>query len=77
MDARAYERRFGAQNLDAFASRVYSLDGSPVGVLLVARRGWTSRVAAMDVASIPALDGSHCTTHLLRLKVSTDRVYRS
>ena len=50
MDARAYENRFRAENLDPFASRVYLEGDSPAAVLLVARRGWTSRVAAMAVA---------------------------
>jgi ribosomal protein S18 acetylase RimI-like enzyme len=50
MSARAYERRFRAEDLDPFASRMYLRDDSPVGVLLIARRGWTSRVAAMGVA---------------------------
>jgi GNAT superfamily N-acetyltransferase len=48
--AQAYERRFRAENLDPFASRVYERDGAPVGVMLIARRGWTSRVAAMGFA---------------------------
>lgn len=46
----AYERRFRAENLDPWASQVYLLDGAPVGVMLIARRGWTSRVAAMGLA---------------------------
>jgi ribosomal protein S18 acetylase RimI-like enzyme len=46
----AYERRFRAENLDPYASRVYLRDGAPVGVMLIARRGWTSRVAAMGLA---------------------------
>jgi ribosomal protein S18 acetylase RimI-like enzyme len=46
----AYERRFRAENLDPYASRVYERGGAPVGVMLIARRGWTSRVAAMGFA---------------------------
>ena len=46
----AYERRFRAENLDPYASRIYERDGAPVGVMLIARRGWTSRVAAMGFA---------------------------
>jgi ribosomal protein S18 acetylase RimI-like enzyme len=45
-----YERRFRAENLDPYASRIFFLDGAPAGVLLIVRRGWTSRVAAMGVA---------------------------
>ena len=48
--AQAYERRFRAENLDPYASRVYEREGAPVGVMLIARRGWTSRVAAMGFA---------------------------
>ncbi|CAA9461590.1 MAG: hypothetical protein AVDCRST_MAG58-2708 [uncultured Rubrobacteraceae bacterium] len=50
VSAQGYERRFRQENLDPFASRVYSQDTTPVAVLLVTRRGWTSRIAAMAVA---------------------------
>ena len=50
VDERAYEQRFRAESLDPFVSHVYSLEERPVGVLLVARRGWTSRIAGMGVA---------------------------
>ncbi len=50
VDARAYERRFRAEDLDPFVSRVYRLNRSVAGILLVARRGWTSRIAGMGVA---------------------------
>ena len=46
----AYERRFRAEHLDPYASRVYSSQGADVGVVLIARRGWTRRVAAMGFA---------------------------
>ncbi|MBV6393055.1 MAG: hypothetical protein KPEEDBHJ_02285 [Anaerolineales bacterium] len=36
--------------IDLIASRVMMKDGEPVGVALIARRGWTSRLAAMGVA---------------------------
>ncbi|HSS76467.1 MAG TPA: N-acetyltransferase [Thermoanaerobaculia bacterium] len=48
--AQAYERRFRSEHLDPFASRVFSQDGAPAGALLIARRGWSSRVAAMGIA---------------------------
>jgi ribosomal protein S18 acetylase RimI-like enzyme len=48
--AQAYERRFRAENLDPYASRIYEREGAPVGVMLIVRRGWTSRVAAMGFA---------------------------
>ncbi len=50
VSSQGYERRFRSENLDPFASRVYFHDTRPVAVLLVARRGWTSRIAAMAVA---------------------------
>ena len=55
MSPQVFERRFRGEDLDPFASRVYSRSGLPVGVLLVARRGRTSRIAAMGVA--PELRG--------------------
>lgn len=51
VDAEGYERRFRADDLDPFASRVYLRDGKPTGILLIGRRGRTSRIAAMGVAS--------------------------
>jgi ribosomal protein S18 acetylase RimI-like enzyme len=51
MTAQGYERRFRGEDLDPFASRVLSdTDGALIGVVLVARRGWTSRIAAMGLA---------------------------
>jgi len=64
MTAQAYERRFRGEDLDPFASRVYSTaDGSPVGIVLVARRGWTSRIAAM--ALVPEARGKGLGRRLL------------
>ena len=48
--AEGYERRFRPEHVDPFASYVYFRETSPVAVVLVARRGWTSRIAAMAVA---------------------------
>ena len=48
--AEGYERRFRPENVDPFASYVYFQETEPVAVVLVARRGWTSRIAAMAVA---------------------------
>jgi GNAT superfamily N-acetyltransferase len=45
-----YEIRFRAENLDPFASRLYYSDGAPAAVVMIARRGWTSRLAAMAIA---------------------------
>lgn len=51
VSAQAYERRFRAEDVDPFASRVFLQGGEPAGIVLVARRGWTSRVAAMGVVA--------------------------
>lgn len=53
--AEAYERRFRAEDLDPYTSRVYEWEGAPAGVMLIARRGWNSRIAAMGLA--PELRG--------------------
>jgi ribosomal protein S18 acetylase RimI-like enzyme len=50
ISAGAYERRFRPENVDPFASYAYFRGNRPVAVVLVARRGWTSRIAAMAVA---------------------------
>src|SRR5215210_1225766 len=50
ISAGAYERRFRPENVDPFASYAYFWKIAPVAVVLVARRGWTSRIAAMAVA---------------------------
>jgi hypothetical protein len=42
-----YEIRSRAENLDPFASKIYYSNGSPAAVAMIARRGWTSRLAAM------------------------------
>lgn len=47
----AFERRFRGEHLDRLASRVYHAGGEPAGVVLVTRRGWTSRIGAMGVAT--------------------------
>jgi ribosomal protein S18 acetylase RimI-like enzyme len=48
--AEGYERRFRPEHVDPFASYVHFRETSPVAVVLVARRGWSSRIAAMAVA---------------------------
>ena len=48
--AEGYERRFRPEHVDPFASYVHFGQTSPVAIVLVARRGWTSRIAAMAVA---------------------------
>ena len=50
VSARGYEKRFRPEHVDPFASYVYFRESRPAAVVLVARRGWTSRIAAMAVA---------------------------
>jgi ribosomal protein S18 acetylase RimI-like enzyme len=50
VSARGYELRFRPENVDPFASYAYFRETRPVAVVLVARRGWVSRIAAMAVA---------------------------
>jgi ribosomal protein S18 acetylase RimI-like enzyme len=45
-----YEMRSRAENLDPFASKIYYSKGAPAAVAMIARRGWTARLAAMAVA---------------------------
>ena len=77
VDAEAYERRFRAEHLDPFASRVYLREGrgdgarAHAGVLLVARRGWTARVAGMGVA--PELRGRGLGGRIVREAVADAR----
>ncbi|HET9927260.1 MAG TPA: GNAT family N-acetyltransferase, partial [Rubrobacter sp.] len=49
VSARGYEQRFRPENVDPFSSYVYVREKRPVAIILIARRGWTSRVAAMAV----------------------------
>src|SRR5215218_11113070 len=60
----AYERRFRPENVDPFASYVFFRETRPVAVVLVARRGWTSRIAAMAVA--PGVRGKGLGKHIMQ-----------
>jgi len=42
-------------NVDLNASRILVHEGQPVGFALIARQGWTSRVAAMGI--VPEIQG--------------------
>lgn len=44
------ERRMRPEHLDPAASKVFFLDARPIGAVMIARRGWNSRVAAMGIA---------------------------
>jgi GNAT superfamily N-acetyltransferase len=51
-------------SVDLTLSRVMFKDGQPVGVALVARRGWTSRLAAMSI--VPEARGHGCGEECVR-----------
>jgi ribosomal protein S18 acetylase RimI-like enzyme len=51
-DAGSFERRFRSEHLDPAASRLWYEDEQLVGAVLIARRGWTTRLAAMAI-SVP------------------------
>jgi ribosomal protein S18 acetylase RimI-like enzyme len=55
MDAEAFTSRIEADNVDRHASWIYETADGPAGILLVARRGRTSRIAALGLA--PELRG--------------------
>jgi ribosomal protein S18 acetylase RimI-like enzyme len=46
-----WERRFRAEHLDPFASRIYLRGKEAAAVVFVTRRGWTSRIGGMGVAA--------------------------
>ena len=50
LEAAGYDARFRAEDVDPFTSHVYTSGGAFVGIVLIARRGWTSRIAAMGIA---------------------------
>jgi len=67
----AYERRFRGEDLDPYASRVYEKDGAPAGVMLIARRGWTCRVAGMGI--VPELRGGGVGRRVLAAAIAEAR----
>lgn len=69
--AEAYERRFRAEHLDPWASRLFLRDGAPIGILLVARRGWTARIAAL--AFVPGARGQGLGRRVLSTAIDEAR----
>jgi ribosomal protein S18 acetylase RimI-like enzyme len=60
-----YEARSRADDLDPFASKVYYAKEAPAAVAMIARRGWTSRLAAMAVA--PDFRGRGVGKHVMKI----------
>jgi ribosomal protein S18 acetylase RimI-like enzyme len=65
LNAERYEARSRAENLDPFASKVYYAKEAPAAVAMIARRGWTSRLAAMAVA--PGFRGRGVGKHVMKI----------
>ena len=49
--------------IDLAISRVLFTDDEPVGIALIARRGWTSRLAAMGIAQGKSRNGRRFLVH--------------
>ena len=50
LDAAAFERRFRPEGLDTVSSVILKSEESFAAICMIARQGWTSRVAAMAIA---------------------------
>ncbi len=50
LDAAAFERRFRSEGLDTISSVILKSGDAFAAICLIARQGWTSRVAAMAIA---------------------------
>ncbi|ACI99847.1 GNAT family N-acetyltransferase [Rhodospirillum centenum] len=72
IDAPGYERRFRGEDLDPFSSYLFGPPGRPAGVMLVARRGWTARIASLGVA--PDWRGRGLGRHALDLAAAEARM---
>jgi ribosomal protein S18 acetylase RimI-like enzyme len=61
--AEPFERRNRSEHVDAEASLIWYRGQQPVGGILIARRGWTSRVSAMGV--VAAARGTGVGRHMV------------
>jgi ribosomal protein S18 acetylase RimI-like enzyme len=64
MTAEMFDSRFRRENLDLQLSRVLMEGERPIGIVLVARRGWTARIAAMGIH--PDFRGRRLGWHALK-----------
>ena len=67
IDGPGFERRFRPEGLDAQSSIILMDEHQPAAVCLIARQGWTSRVAAMAIA--PANRRQGVGQHLMHLVI--------
>ncbi|WP_133273084.1 GNAT family N-acetyltransferase [Hymenobacter radiodurans] len=63
----SFERRFRGEHLDAEASKLWFQGEELVGVVFIARRGWTSRVAAMGL--VREARGKHYGRQMLQAAI--------
>lgn len=71
-DVPALVRRIQAEDIDLFASRLLLDDGDqPAGIMLIARRGWVSRLAALGI--IPEQRGAGLGTRAVALAIAEAR----
>jgi ribosomal protein S18 acetylase RimI-like enzyme len=71
MSAESYERRLRGEDLDPFASRIFFHQEEPAAAMLVTRRGWTSRIAAMAI--VPELRARRLGRALLEAAIRDAR----
>lgn len=69
--AQSFERRFRGESLDAEASKIYYDGETPIGIVLVDRRGFNSRIGAMGI--VPAYRDKGVGQHMLREILGTAR----
>lgn len=71
LDAEGFERRFRPEGLDTEASIILMDGDSPAAICLIARQGWTCRVAAMAIA--PDFRGQGVGKSLMRKVIDEAR----
>lgn len=72
IDGMGFERRFRPEGLDSLSSVILKDGDASAAVCLIARQGWTSRVAAMAIA--PAYRRQGVGQHLMNLVIDEARV---
>ncbi len=73
LDAASWARFIGHEAVDTLASQVVSMGSKQIGIALVSRRGWTSRIAAMSVVPDPRGAGAGSWLMAQLIKQACDR----
>jgi ribosomal protein S18 acetylase RimI-like enzyme len=50
-DGAAFDRRYSSEHLDRAASRFVTSGDDPAGIIVIARRGWTTHISGLGVAA--------------------------